>query len=88
MSILDGHDLGLGRSPQGERGLKRSYDENDRVVAMSLPARGAWVETVTRRSCPYLAARRSPQGERGLKHTARDIRDALRLVAPRKGSVG
>ena len=80
---------GIGRSPQGERGLKRVYRCHDWPVdrrspqgerglkphwlraafptLRSLPARGAWVETVQRLQHQRGSLRRSPQGERGLK---------------------
>ncbi len=61
-------DVGdLGRSPQGERGLKGYHAHGQQGFPLSLPARGARIE---RGGCrPSSPARRcrSPQGERGLK---------------------
>ena len=62
------------RSPQGERA--------------SLPARGAWVETLVGPRRAAARGSRSPQGERGLKQARRAGRTAQDRVAPRKGSVG
>ena len=48
-----------------------SVDRNIRIrriwllVAMSLPARGAWIEISPGTACNGIAARRSPRGERG-----------------------
>ena len=38
------------------------------ISRQSLPARGAWVETISRGARGAAVGRRSPQGERGLKH--------------------
>ena len=78
----------LCRSPQGERGLKQHVEMYMGSNRLSLPARGAWVETLVARAWGKLPIpRRSPQGERGLKQCL--VYNALRIVvAPRKGSVG
>ena len=39
-------DKASSRSPQGERGLKLVYQTIDVLLDKSLPARGAWVETL------------------------------------------
>ena len=59
------------RSPQGERGLKQVPQRPTLLQGESLPARGAWVETTTRRLALPSPPCRSPQGERGLKHRRR-----------------
>ena len=56
------------RSPRGERGLKQQHRVCDGVFVKSLPARGAWIETVSAGTGRRSRARRSPRGERGLKH--------------------
>ena len=38
--------------------------------SMSLPARGAWIETDGRGSCDRGEESRSPRGERGLKRVS------------------
>ena len=55
------------RSPQGERGLK--WFERAHIVesAVSLPARGAWIEIAMPSAWELRFSGRSPQGERGLK---------------------
>ena len=61
------------RSPRGERGLKHvCHGVTLGAKRMSLPARGAWIETVGSRGRQSLyplhePQRRSPRGERGLK---------------------
>ena len=59
--------MGRGRSPHGERGLKCSKQAQQHMTKQSLPARGAWIEI--RSVCMrHLGKRcRSPHGERGLK---------------------
>ena len=39
----------MGRTPQGVRGLKFEVLANDEDLAMSHPARGAWIEILSRR---------------------------------------
>ena len=48
------------RSPQGERGLKLMGFRNPRAFKVSLPARGAWIEIISRatRSTPTRVAPR------------------------------
>ena len=56
------------RSPHGERGLKLTGEDILVNAHVSLPARGAWIEILSkvwRGVCP---ACRSPHGERGLKY--------------------
>ena len=60
----------------------------DDLVVLSLPARGAWVETRDRVDDNRHAAGRSPQGERGLKPVDLGYVAQVGNVAPRKGSVG
>ena len=55
------------RSPQGERGLKPRAARPDPLGQLSLPARGAWVETSLTSGLTKSCGCRSPQGERGLK---------------------
>ena len=76
-----------GRSPHGERGLKRLGRLFETGSALSLPARGAWIETVKVRLIAGQSKSRSPHGERGLKHSGHAGRSARRHVAPRTGSV-
>ena len=77
-----------GRSPQGERGLKLGVSQLGAIPDMSLPARGAWVETQALAQGRAGAVGRSPQGERGLKRMVALEVPANAVVAPRKGSVG
>ena len=54
-----------GRSPQGERGLKRKVYRELSDLGKSLPARGAWVETVavsSWRSATTVAPRKGSVG--------------------------
>ena len=64
----------LGRSPHGERGLKLGRCAGSARHGKSLPARGAWVEILERKTRCGAASCRSPHGERGLKsaHSGRD----------------
>ena len=56
-----------GRSPYGERGLKKKCPGVQLQMLGSLPLRGAWIENAG--AAPHLTGgqRRSPYGERGLK---------------------
>ena len=57
----------IGRSPQGERGLKYWKEVGNKPMILSLSARRAWIE-MSAACCPGAGkCRRSPQGERGLK---------------------
>src|SRR5690554_5866691 len=57
------------RSPHGGRGLKLVDPGGDGRHELSLPARGAWIETGTKRIRLYRKHSRSPHGGRGLKHS-------------------
>ena len=57
------------RSPRGERGLKQIPLIVLDKFGMSLPARGAWIETCFVVRATRRPARRSPRGERGLKRS-------------------
>ena len=57
-----------------------------RHVAGSLPARGAWVETLRRARHRPLPYRRSPQGERGLKRSCRWFDLCIRQSLPARGA--
>ena len=54
---------------------------------LSLPARGAWIEMLTKNASAADVRRRSPQGERGLKFGSPGNQMCSGIVAPRKGSV-
>ena len=58
---------GLGRTPQGVRGLKFRNVEDAAAAAVSHPARGAWIEINSFFSSVTGTSRRTPQGVRGLK---------------------
>ena len=58
----------LRRSPHGGRGLKPGQLIFYTLIAMSLPARGAWIETTSARCRNPAMTSRSPHGGRGLKH--------------------
>ena len=60
--------LGNGRSPCGERGLKWLELINKRLVLLSLPVRGAWIEMAWVMGSAWVTDCRSPCGERGLKY--------------------
>ena len=44
----------MGRSPRGERGLKRERKEGGTVQIRSLPTWGAWIETPHRGQVPTI----------------------------------
>jgi len=76
----------IGRSPHGERGLKHWYNvANDKI--MSLPTRGAWIETglspTITLTCQSLPTR-GAWIETNLTLSLRGIRAG---VAPHTGSV-
>ena len=75
------------RSPCGERGLKWRGGVGGRVLARSLPVRGAWVEITTARPHTRTRARRSPCGERGLKspRTASHLPERCRSPCGERG---
>ena len=77
-----------GRSPQGERGLKQFLWRAEVQAAGRSPQgeRGLKLPRPERRPLAY--GRRSPQGERGLKLALLGRHGVVRVVAPRKGSVG
>ena len=79
--------LAQSRSPQGERGLKFLEEAAREPTDESFPARGAWIEILSRRAIKAILARRSPQGERGLKFDLHSRVGGALLVVPRKGSV-
>ena len=54
------------RSPRGERGLKQHLSGGRDSLGLSLPTRGAGIETPVAKDL-IAKARRSPRGERGLK---------------------
>ena len=57
----------MSHSPQGECGLKLLSTAGELDVAVSLPARGVWIEIKS--SCATVVAPgHSPQGECGLKY--------------------
>ena len=74
------------RSPQGERGLKLTVCSTRRITPMSLPARGAWVETKRTTLWKTARPRRSPQGERGLKHGVHERREGADASLPARGA--
>ena len=51
---------GLSRSPHGERGLKCPCKAISRIMEMSLPARGAWIE-INRWASRFCAAHVAPR---------------------------
>ena len=75
------------RSPHGERGLKHIYHRRGKPIIVSLPSRGAWIETAGLLPNAQQATCRSPHGERGLKLARVKFSGALFVVAPLTGSV-
>ena len=58
-----------GRVPHGTRGLKPTrLDRRVQILAVSRPARDAWIETRRIRAIERRDCRRVPHGTRGLKH--------------------
>ena len=57
----------ISRSPHGERGLKLCNNNSLTGQALSLPARGAWIEIRSIAISNDDRLSRSPHGERGLK---------------------
>ena len=57
----------MSRSPRGGRGLKRDDRVVKSIFAVSLPSRGAWIETRTKIHADFGTGSRSPRGGRGLK---------------------
>ena len=76
-----------GRSPQGERGLKRGVTLHNRAANGRSPQGERGLKRQDEGREEERAACRSPQGERGLKRGNR-AKNPRGLVAPRKGSVG
>jgi len=54
---------------------------------LSLPSRGAWIETLSSVYRSATLERRSPHGERGLKHCGSLRQGKADIVAPLTGSV-
>ncbi len=63
-------------------------DDSGRVYSiMSLPPRGAWIETIMEWEQGLVQVGRSPRGERGLKRQLDRTNPQRGLVAPPAGSV-
>ena len=75
------------RSPRGERGLKLHSQLSCSQPWLSLPTRGAWIETSPCRSGFRRCCGRSPRGERGLKQRIAVVAVRADDVAPHAGSV-
>ena len=67
--------------------MKQLGEVQDARHGMSLPARGAWIETNHTATSIPLNPGRSPRGERGLKQKGSDGGAVRLAVAPRAGSV-
>ena len=74
------------RSLHGERGLKQLLSITIDIGGLSLPSRGAWIETTSIAANQLRPSRRSLHGERGLKQSQKYLKQSSR-VAPFTGSV-
>ena len=88
LNLRDKEAYNAGRSPQGERGLKLHVVYAVSQTRGSLPARGAWVETVPASVVNSTAGTSLPARGAWVETGLPDTCDARYLVAPRKGSVG
>ena len=75
-----------GRSPHGERGLKQSLIDPLTLLLVSLPTRGAWIETHFPQGTGTTWQRRSPHGERGLKLNGSVSQMISNLSLPTRGA--
>ena len=80
--------VGSRRSPQGERGLKQLLATYEDEYGLSLPARGAWVETPCRAVLPRAPATSLPARGAWVETGYENTVAWESAVAPRKGSVG
>ena len=77
----------LGRSPHGERGLKFSIKYSMRVLPLSLPTRGAWIEILLFSFVLDEIAGSLPTRGAWIEILTQDTTDLSLNVAPHTGSV-